>query len=260
VEGRADGEHDGALGSGFFAEFGGALYSGLAAGDDGLVGGVHIGGRDDEFVGGDVGADFEDLGDGEAEDGGHCALAGGNGGLHELAAEPDGTDGVGEGESVGGNVCGVLAQGVAGGEGDGEIAGFEFRLEDAEGGDGDGEDGGLGVLGELEGVFGAVEDEVGEREAEGVVGLFKDGPGGGAGVVEGAAHADSLGALAGEEEGDGGGLRGGCFSAHQDSLAASGGWAGRRRDCGRLLANFVTVGYSMMPVTNVCSAWAVMRR
>ena len=39
-------------------------------------------------------------------------------------------------------------------------------------------------------------------EAEGVVGLLEDGAGGGDGVVEGAAHADDLGALAGEEEGE----------------------------------------------------------
>ena len=111
---------------------------------------------------------------------------------------------------------GVLAEGVAGGEGDGEVAGGELGLEDAEGGDGDGEDGGLGVLGELEGLFGAFEDDVGEGEAEGVVGFFEDGAGGGVGVVEGAAHADGLRALAGEEESDGG-------CAHGDSLAG-GGW------------------------------------
>ena len=71
----------------------------------------------------------------------------------------------------------------------------------ARGGDGDGEDGGLGVLGELELVFGALEDELGEGEAQGVVGLFEDGAGGGEVVVEVAAHADGLRALAGEEEG-----------------------------------------------------------
>ena len=110
---------------------------------------------------------------------------------------------------MGGDVGGVLAEGVAGGVGDGEVAGVELGLEDAEGGDGDGEDGGLGVLGELEGVFGAVEDDVGECEAEGVVGFFEDGAGGGVGVVEGAAHAYGLRALAGEEECDGGGGFGG---------------------------------------------------
>ncbi len=94
---------------------------------------------------------------------------------------------------------GVLAEGVAGGEGGLEVA--EFSLQDAGSGDGDGEDGGLGVLGEFEGVVGAVEDELREREAEGVVGFFEDGAGGGEVVEEIAAHADRLRALTGEEEG-----------------------------------------------------------
>ncbi len=179
VEGAADGEHDGALGTEFFAEFSHAGYGCGGAGDDGLVGGVEVGGGDDfgGALGGDSGAGGFDVGEVEAEDGGHSALAGRDGGLHELAAGADGADGVGEGEGLGGDVGGVLAERVARGVGDGEIAGVEFGLEDAEGGDGDGEDGGLGVLGELEGVFGAVEDDVGEGEVEGVVGLLEDGAG-----------------------------------------------------------------------------------
>ena len=215
--------------------------AGFGAGDDGLVGGVEVGGGDDLVglafdvaeLGSDAGAGGFDVGEVEAEDGGHCAFSGGDGGLHELAAGADGADGVGEGESVGGDVGGVLAEGVAGGVGDGEIAGFQLGLEHAEGRDGDGEDGGLRVLGELEGVFGTVEDEVGEGETEGVVGLFEDGAGGGVSVVEGAAHAYGLRTLSGEEEGDGG-VGGG---AHQDSLAAGGvdglTGLGRAVDCWR---------------------------
>ena len=86
---------------------------------------------------------------------------------------------------------------MAGGEG-GLDAAFGKH---AGGGDGDGEDRGLRVLGELELVFGAFEDELGEREAEGFVGLVEDGAGGGEVVVEVAAHADGLRALAGKEEG-----------------------------------------------------------
>ena len=78
-------------------------------------------------TGGDRAGGF-DVGEIEAEDGGHGALAGGDGGLHELAAEADGADGVGEGEGAGGDVGGVLAEGVAGGVGDGEIAGGEFGV------------------------------------------------------------------------------------------------------------------------------------
>jgi len=110
-------------------------------------------------------------------------------------------------------VRGVLAEGVAGGEERRDAAGFEFGFEDAVSGDGDGEDGGLGVLGELEVFFGAFEDDPGEWELEGVVGFLEDGAGGGEGVVEGAAHAYGLGALAGEEESE---LEGsGCGVSHQ---------------------------------------------
>ncbi len=90
VEGGADLEHDGALGSGLLAEVGGEVDGGGGAGDDGLVGRVEVGGGDDGDVGveglgfggggergelvGDLGADFGDEGGGEAEDGGHGAF------------------------------------------------------------------------------------------------------------------------------------------------------------------------------------------
>ena len=38
VEGRGDGEHDGALGAGFFAELDGTLDCSSGSGDDGLLG------------------------------------------------------------------------------------------------------------------------------------------------------------------------------------------------------------------------------
>ena len=95
---------------------------------------------------------------------------------------------------------GVLTEGVAGGEGGGDVAGLQFGFEDAVGGDGDGEDRGLGMLGESEVFFGAFEDDLREWELEGVVGFLEDGAGGGVGVVEGAAHAYGLRSLAGEEE------------------------------------------------------------
>ena len=149
-----------------------------------------------EAVGG-LGADLGDEDGGEAEDGGHRSFSGGDGLLHVAAAAADGADGVGEGEGSGGDVGGVLAEGVACGQGwDDSLFG-----EDARGGDRDGEDGGLGVLGELELVLGAFEDELGEGEAEGFVGLVEDGAGDGEVVVEIAAHAYGLRALSGEEEG-----------------------------------------------------------
>jgi hypothetical protein len=212
VEGCADLEHDGALGSGLLAEVGGALDCGGGAGDDGLVGGVEVGGRDDGAVGvegfglggggergelvGDLGADLGDEWCSEAEDGGHGAFAWRDGLLHVLATGADGADGVGEGESAGDDVGGVFAEGVACGQGWGDALFGQYTG----GCYGDGEDGGLGVLGELELVFGTFEDEFGEGKAEGVVGLFEDGAGGGEVVVEVAAHAYGLRALAGEEE------------------------------------------------------------
>ena len=53
----------------------------------------------------------------EAEDGGHGAFSGGDCLLHVHAAGSDGADGFGEGEGAGGDVGGVLAERVAGGEG-----------------------------------------------------------------------------------------------------------------------------------------------
>ena len=254
VEGGRDLEHDGALGAGCFAKFGGAGDGGGGSGDDGLVGGIEVGGGDDGAggaggvgdadgrvggvggdglgvggfgeggfgvgvggvgggVGVDIGFDFAgelvhglaaevvDLVGGEAEDGGHGALAGGDGLLHVTAAVTNDANGVGEGEGAGDDVGGVLAEGVAGGEGGGGAGVFQALFKDAGGGDGDSEDGGLGVLRLFEVVFGAFEDELGEGKAEGVVGLFKDGAGDGKVVEEVAAHADGLRALAGKEKG-----------------------------------------------------------
>ncbi len=205
VEGGADVEHDGALGSGLLAEISGALDCGGGAGDDGLVGGVEVGRGDDGAVGGEgfccgvgggVGvrssetwAQMSAMRSAEKPRmAAHGAFAWGNGLLHVLATGADGPDGVGEGKGAGGDVGGVLAEGVAGGEGGGDA----FFCEDAGCGDRDGEDGGWVLLGELELVFGAFEDEFGEGEAEGFVGLVEEGAGGGEVVVEVAAHAYAL--------------------------------------------------------------------
>ncbi len=124
----------------------------------------------------------------EAEDGGHCAFACGDGLLHVLAAGANGADGVGEAEGSGGDVGGVFAKAVARGEG-GLNAAFG---EDSCGGDGDGQDRRLGMLGELELVFGALEDELREGEAEGFVGFVEDGASDGKVIVEVAAHSYRL--------------------------------------------------------------------
>ena len=170
VEGRADLEHDDAPGATLFAYFGGALDGGSCAGDDGLQGRIEIGGGDDVArFGGGIGAGAGGVFRAEAEDGGHGALAGGNGFLHEAAAMADGAHGVGEGDGASGDVGGVFAEGVAGDEGGRNSI---FR-EDAQGGDGDGTDGGLLKFGEFELVFGAFKAEFGDGEAEGFVGFFE---------------------------------------------------------------------------------------
>ena len=236
MEGCGDAEEDGLLGSGGLAEIDGAVDGGGGSGDDGLVGGVEVGRGDGGLVedvlldvsvrldvelnGGDgrevdarwggfevdelgtelVGclvAEVDDLVGGESEDGCHGAFPGGDGLLHEAAAGANGADGVGEGEGSGCYMRRILSEGVPGGEGGGDAV----LGQDTGSGDGDGEDGGLSVLGELEGVFGAIEDDFGEGEAEGFIGFFKYGAGCGKGFSEGASHANGLGALAGKEEG-----------------------------------------------------------
>ena len=117
--------------------------------------------------------------------------------LHILSAGTNGADCVGEGEGIGDDVSGVFAEGVTGGKG-GLNPSFG---EDSCGGDGDGQDRGLGVLGELELIFGAVEDQLRERKTEGLVSLFEDRARGGEVVVEVASHANGLRALTGEEKG-----------------------------------------------------------
>ena len=141
----------------------------------------------------------------EADDRGHPALAPGAGRLHQLAAAADEADGVGEVEGAGGDEGRVLAHRVAGGEGGLGDVDAELRPALAHGlevGDRRGEERGLGVLGAVEVVLGALPGEPADRLAEGGVGGREHGGGGGGGLGEGAAHADGLAALAGEHEGD----------------------------------------------------------
>ena len=199
VEGRADLEHDDFAGAASFDELGGFFDGGFGSGDDGLVGGVEVGGGDGlagGFLRGRAG--FSDGFGVQGEDGGHGAFSSGDGGLHGTSAGFDGANGVGEVERAGGDVGGPFTEGVAGGE-----SGMNAMLgEDAEGGDADGEDGGLGVLGEAEFVFGAVEEDAAEGEGEGFVG-FGEGLGGDGEIFsEAAAHAHGLRTLAGEKKCD----------------------------------------------------------
>src|ERR1700761_8972227 len=98
-------------------------------------------------------------------------------------------------------------------ERNGQAARFQLRLQNPQGCDGDGQDRGLGMLGALELVLRTFEDDLRERKAEGVIGLFEDRASCGKSIVQCTAHADGLRTLAGKEEGD---L---VRSAHLDSLA-----------------------------------------
>ena len=62
-----------------------------------------------------------------------------------------------------------------------------------------GEDGRLGVLGQLEGLFGPLGHQLGELEPQGGVRLLEDGLGGGFGLGQRHAHAHGLGALSREQ-------------------------------------------------------------
>ena len=107
-------------------------------------------------LGGGIVAGYGSVFGAEAEDGGHGALTCRDGFLHEAAAMADGADRVGKGDGAGGDIGGVLAEGVAGGP----LRRDSFFREDAQGGDGDGADGGLLKFGELELIFGAFEAEL----------------------------------------------------------------------------------------------------
>ena len=111
MEGRADGEHDGAAGALELGQ-GGCLFDGCkCAGDYGLAGGVEVGGGYGEagFSRGFL-AGFGHQGRVQREDGGHGALTGGDGQLHGPATRFHGANGIGKIESPGSYVGGPLAQ------------------------------------------------------------------------------------------------------------------------------------------------------
>jgi hypothetical protein len=151
MEGRGDGEEEGALGAPRLGDLHRALHGLPGAGDDHLRGVVVVGGLADAAPGlgllGDPGGRVEV----EAEEGGHGALPHRDGGLHRLAAEAQEAGGVGDREGTRGAEGGVFAQGVAR-----DIGGGRERdalgLERAQGGERGRHQRGLGVAGELEGV------------------------------------------------------------------------------------------------------------
>jgi hypothetical protein len=169
----------------------------------------------------DAGADIVDLLGGQAEDRRHRAFAGRHGRLHELPAGAHGADGVSKAEGPSSDMRGVFAQRVARGVAHGESTRSQLRLEHAVGRDGNRQDRRLGMLGQLELVLGAVEDDLRQRKAERVVGFFEDGARGGRSVIQRAAHADGLRSLAREKKCEDGCCGGSCFHAHPQDCIGS---------------------------------------
>src|SRR5208337_958226 len=128
---------------------------------------------------------------------------------------------------------------MAGGEGRFDAV----RDEDAPGGDADGENSRLGVFGEPEVFIRAFEDQFGERETEGFVGLGKGLGGDGKVLGKVAAHADRLRTLARKEKGDlCGHFREDCnLSPRTKSTPCEGGWSVRRMSVPALLVVVVFV-------------------
>ena len=127
---------------------------------------------------------------GKSQDGRHGAFTLGYGLLHELAAGANSADGLGKREGASGDVGAVLAERVSGGEGWGQAG--HGLLHYAVRRDGDGQDSGLGMLGELQGIDGTTEDDLGERKPERFIGFLEYGFGCGKTVLKVASHPDGL--------------------------------------------------------------------
>ena len=123
--------------------------------------------------------------------------------LHQAAALTHEADTVIEADGAGGDQRGVLAERVAGDEGwaRGDCASLDCGREC---GDRVGDDGWLRVDGAGQFILGALEADLGERDAQRLVSRGEDRTGGGGLIGEVGAHADVLSTLAGEDPGDGG--------------------------------------------------------
>ncbi len=180
----------------------GGLDGGSDTGDHHLARGVAVG-HAERAVGGAGRDEVVESFVGEADDRGHRARVPFTRCLHQAPALPHQADPVGEGDDARGDHGRVLAHRVAGGEcgGEGGPAGGRAPvLEGAQECDGGREEGRLGVDREVEGLGRAFPGEARERLAEGLVGGREHRRGGRRHVCEGAAHADGLRALAGEDE------------------------------------------------------------
>ncbi len=90
----------------------------------------------------------------QADDGSHCALAGGNGSLHGIAADAQEARGVGNRKHAGGAERGIFAERVSGDEADLVLQHEAPRFHDADGGHRDGHQRRLGIGGQRQRVSG----------------------------------------------------------------------------------------------------------
>ena len=196
MERAAYGQGNGFAGAAGGGEIDGAGDGDAVAADDDLVVGIDVGEFDAGF-----GADLVKGQFVQPEDGGHRAGAVGGCLVHQFAAPPDQSDGVGELEYPGGDQGGVFTEAVAGDGGGVAGLGAAGFAPGAPSGDAYGHDGRLGVHGVLEFAGGAFKYHSGQGEPQAVVRFLKGFAGGGGGLEQGGAHADFLRALPGEHVG-----------------------------------------------------------
>ncbi len=196
MERRAHRQQHGAAGSGGFREFDRAIHGAGMPRDHHLVGRIQIGGAHHLALRG-VAQHGVEFTLGELEDRGHGADARRDSLLHVAAALTDQLDCVGEIESAGRDQRGVFAQAVTG-----DVIGLDASFPQHSGRGGrDRQQRRLGILGQLEGVFGTPEAEFGQRKAERGVGFVKDLSRNSEIVSQALAHTGELRSLAGKNEG-----------------------------------------------------------
>ena len=162
-------EHDGTAGSGSlhgisrrFDSFGRTCNNGLARA-------VEIDSLDDAALGRNLGTDFFYLFFIEAEDSRHSSFSEGNGFLHELAAQPYCTDGIGKTQGAGRYEGRVFTKAVAGSD----VRRQSFLLKDPAAGRAGREDGRLGVAGLHQFFIRTFENQLRQRKMQGIIGFFK---------------------------------------------------------------------------------------
>ena len=194
MEGAAHGQHDGPLGTGFLNHLAGALHGLAVAGDDQLTGIVVVGGNHDALaLLRDGGAMLLHLFVGHTDDGGHRTGIGLTALLHGHSAGAHQLETVGKRQGAGSRQSGEFTQRVTahhvGLELVAQTHGLDHAVE---------EDGRLRHL-RLAQILGrAFEHQIGDAEAENLVGLLEELLGLGVVVIKCFTHTGGLCALSGK--------------------------------------------------------------